>query len=74
MYTYHACSFHANEQECRSDVAASPGKLPFGKALSCAVSVVKAGHVQNGAATSFLRREVSVFVSLFGKSICFLFV
>ena len=42
-------------------MAASPGKLLFGKALLCAVSVVKAGHVQDGAATSRVQREISVF-------------
>ena len=42
-----------------SKVAASPGKSLFGKALSCAVSVLKAGRVQDGAATSCVRREIS---------------
>ena len=41
-------------------MAASPGKSLFGKTLSCAVSVVKAGHVQDGAATSCVQREISV--------------
>ena len=45
-----------------SKVAASPGKSLFGKALSCAVSVLKAGRVQDGAATSCVRREISVFI------------
>jgi len=45
-------------------VAASPGKLLFGKALLCAVSVVMAGHVQDGAATSCVQREVSVFMAM----------
>ena len=44
------------------EVAASPGKSLFGKALSCAVSVLKAGRVQDGAATSCVRREISVFI------------
>ena len=44
-------------------MAACPGKLLFVKALSCAVSVVKAGHVQAGAATSCVQREISVFYS-----------
>ena len=39
-------------------MAASPGKSLFGKALSCAVSVVKAGHVQDGATTSCVQREI----------------
>ena len=42
-YTNHTCSFHTNEQECSSEVAASLGKSLFGKALLCTVSVVKAG-------------------------------
>ena len=42
-------------------MAASPVKFLFGKALSCAVSDVKAGHVQDGAATSCVQREISVF-------------
>ena len=47
-----ACLFHANERESGSEVAASPGDSLFAKALSCAVSVVKADHVQDGAATN----------------------
>ena len=43
-------------------MAASRGKSLFGKALSCAVSVVKAGHVQDGAATSCVQREIPVSV------------
>ena len=46
VYTNRACSFHGNECECGSElgseVAASLGKLLFGKALLCATSVVKA--------------------------------
>ena len=41
-------------------MTASPGNLLFGKASSCAVSVVKAGHVQDGPATSCVQREISV--------------
>ena len=60
MNTYHtlgtymsrACSFHANERECGSEVAASPCKSLFGNALSCAFSVVKISDVQDRAATS----------------------
>ena len=40
-------------------MAASPGKSLFGRALSYAVSVVKASRVQDGAATSCVRREIS---------------
>ena len=43
-------------------MAASPGKSLFGKALSCAISVVKAGYVQDGAATSCVQREIPVSV------------
>ena len=48
-YTNRACSFHANkgEHDCR-------------KAISCTVSVVKADHVQGGAATN---REISISVA-----------
>ena len=48
---------------------ASPGKSLFGEALSCAVSLVKAGHVHDGAATSCVQREVRLRTGLFGKSI-----
>ena len=34
----------------------------LGKTLLCAVSVVKAGHVQDRAATSCVQREISVLV------------
>ena len=44
-------------------MAASLGKLPLGKALLCAVSVVKAGRVKDGAAISCVQREISVFMS-----------
>ena len=44
-------------------MAASPGKLLFGKALPCTVSVVKTSHVQDGAATSCVQREITVFYS-----------
>ena len=40
-----ACLFYLDERECGSEVAASPGKSLFGRALPCAVSVVKAGQV-----------------------------
>ena len=48
-------------QECSSEVAASPGKLLFVKALLCTVSVVEASHVRDGAATSCVQGEISVF-------------
>ena len=44
-------------------MAASPGKLLFGKALSCAISVVKAGHVQGGATKLCVQRVISVFMA-----------
>ena len=47
-----------------SESAASPGKSLFGKALSCAVSVVKAGQVQDGATTSCVQRQRSVFMAM----------
>ena len=53
-------------------MAASPGKSLFGRALSCAVSVVKAGRVQDGAATSCVRvifMATNSPVSVFVKSI-----
>ena len=52
---------HANEQECSPEVAASPGKLLFGKALLCTVSVEKASRARDGAATSCEQGEISVF-------------
>ena len=42
------------------------GDSPFAEALSCAISVVKADHVQDGATTSCVRREISVFVATIG--------
>ena len=38
----------------------------FAKALSCAISVLNADHAQDGAATSHVRREISVFVATEG--------
>ena len=66
-YTNRTCSFYASEQKCCSKVAASPVKPLFGRALLCATSVVKASHVQDGAGTSCVRREMV-------KSICYLSV
>ena len=37
------------------------------KALLCAVSVIKAGHVQDGATTSSIQREISVFMATNGN-------
>ena len=37
------------------------------KALLCAVSVIKAGHVQDGATTNSIQREVSVFMATNGN-------
>ena len=49
-------------------MAASPGKSLFGfdKALSSAISVVKAGHVQDRAATSCVQRGISAFTATNG--------
>ena len=52
-------------------VAASPGKLLFGKALLCAVSVIKAGHVQARVATSCVESVLQLRTGLFGKLICY---
>ena len=58
-------------------MSAAPGNLLLAKAVSCAVSVVKADCVQGGATTSHVRREtflVNRFVTFlldctFGKMI-----
>ena len=58
------------------------GDSLFAEALSCAISVVKANRVQDGATTSCVRREISVSVATvgafwqndllpFGLSVCF---
>ena len=52
-------------------MAASPGKSLFGKALSCAVSVVKAGHIQDGAAISCVQREIMALLA--NRFVTFLF-
>ena len=52
-----ACSFHANEEDFSSEVAASLGKSQFGKVLSCTVSVVKASYVQDGASTNCVKER-----------------
>ena len=44
--------FHANERGSGSEVAVFPGNSLFAKALSCAISVVKANHVRDGATTN----------------------
>ena len=75
MYANRACLFHANVRESSSEMATSSGNSLFAKALSCAVSVVKANHIQDGAATNCAQRDISVFMAttgLFGKSICYL--
>ena len=46
-----------------AELAASLGNLLFAKTLSCAISVVKTDHVQDGAATSHVRREISIAVA-----------
>ena len=56
-----ACLFYLDERECGSEVDASPGK-----SLSGAVSVVKAGQVQDGATTSCVQRQRSVFMAMNG--------
>ena len=42
------------------------GRFTVAKALSCAVSVVKANHVQDGATTSRVCREISVSMATNG--------
>ena len=44
-------------------VATSLGNSLFAKALSCAVSVVKANHVHDRGITSHVRKEISVSVT-----------
>ena len=57
------------------------GDSLFAEALLCAISVVKANRVQDGATTSCVHREISVFVATirafwqndllpFGLSVC----
>ena len=62
-----ACLLHENERECSSEMAASPCKSLFGKALLCAVSVLK-GNVQDKAATSCVQREISVFMTIYERA------
>ena len=47
-------------------MAASLGYMMFAKASSCAVSVVKADRIQDGAATNHVRRELRVSVATNG--------
>ena len=49
----------------------------LGKAVWCAVSVVKVDHVQGGATTNRVRRKIIISVATlnaacFGKPICYL--
>ena len=54
---------HVHFTQIKERVAASLGDSLFAEALSC---VVKAGHVQNKVATSWVRRKVSVSVATNG--------
>ena len=76
MYTSRACSFHTNEQEYGSEVAASLGKSLFGKALSCAVSVVSPVIDCSGQSCYKLctKRDKCFYGYEQGKSICYLSV
>ena len=47
-------------------MTASLGDSLFANALSCAVSVLKADHVQDRAATSHVRRKISVSMATKG--------
>ena len=59
----HVCCTQMKER-----VAAAPGYLLLAKAVSCAVSVVKADLVQGGAVTNHVRRKISVSVATNGPS------
>ena len=51
---------HVRFTQIKERVSVAPGNSLLAKAVSCAVSVVKADHVQGGAATSHVRREISI--------------
>ena len=57
-------------------MSATLGDSLLAKAVSCAISVVKANHVQGGAATNRVRREVFLWLlmALFSNSTCYLSV
>ena len=54
---------HVRFTQIKERVAAALGCLLLAKAVSCAVSVVKADRVQGGAATNRVRRDTSVSVA-----------
>ena len=51
---------HVRFTQIKERVTAAPGNSLLAKAVSCAVSVVKADRVQSGAATSHVRWEISI--------------
>ena len=51
---------HVRSMQIKERVAAAPDNSLLAKAVSCAVSVVKADRVQGGAATNHVRREISI--------------
>ena len=53
---------HVRFTQIKERVAAAPGYLLLAKAVSCAVSVIKADCVQGRAATNRVQREISVSV------------
>ena len=54
---------HVCFTQIKERVAAALGYSLLAKAVSSAVSVVKADHVQGGVATNCVRREISVSVA-----------
>ena len=61
MNTYRTLGLYINRCTQMSErVTASPGDLFLVKALSCAI---KANHIQDGAATKHVQREISVSVA-----------
>ena len=57
----YVCFTHIKER-----VTTAPGDSLLAKAVSCAISVVKADRVQGGAATNHVRREISISVATNG--------
>ena len=54
---------HVRFAQIKERVAAAPGYSLLPKAVTRAVSVVKADHVQGGATTNHVRRAMSVSVA-----------
>ena len=60
-YTNRDCLFHAN----KGRVTATLSDLLFTRAVSCTIAVVKVDHVQGGATTNHVRREISISVPIY---------